>query len=157
LNSSTDQTVGTAQAAGTISNMQWTEDLSTGVEIIDDQHKELFSRINDLVDAIKAHTCKYKIGDVVKFLDEYIVFHFGEEEGIMQRNNYPKYPQHKAQHTKFINNFNELKKELQKLEGGRKPGSYDLSVETNQVVVDWILDHIVKIDKELGAFLKTRN
>jgi hemerythrin-like metal-binding protein len=137
--------------------MEWTEDLSTGSKIIDDQHKELFSRINDLVDAIKAHTCKYKIGDVVKFLDEYIVFHFGEEEKFMQEHKYPKYPQHKAQHTKFINNFNELKIELQKLEGGRKPGSYDLSVETNQVVVDWILDHIVKIDKELGAFLKTRD
>lgn len=137
--------------------MEWTEDLSTGVEIIDNQHKELFSRINDLVAAIKQHTCKYKISDVVRFLDEYIVFHFGEEETFMQKNKYPRYPQHKAQHTKFIANFNELKKELQKIEGGQKPGSYDLSVETNQVVVDWILDHIAKVDKEFGAFLKTHN
>ena len=135
--------------------MKWTEDLSIGVELIDNQHKELFSRITDLVDAIKHHTCKYKIPDVVRFLDEYIVFHFGEEEAFMQKHKYPQYPRHKAQHTKFIANFNELKKELQKLEGGKKPGSYDLSVETNQVVVDWILDHIVKVDKEFGVFLKT--
>jgi len=135
--------------------MKWTEDLSIGVELIDNQHKELFSRINDLVAAIKQHTCKYKIGDVVRFLDEYIIFHFGEEERFMQKHKYPHYPQHKAQHTKFIESFNELKKEIHKLEGGRKPGSYDLSVETNQVVVDWILDHIVKVDKEFGAFLKT--
>jgi hemerythrin len=135
--------------------MKWTEDLSIGVELIDNQHKELFSRINDLVAAIQQHTCKYKIGDVVGFLDEYIIFHFGEEEKFMQEHRYPKYPQHKAQHAKFIANFNELKKELQKLEGGKKPGSYDLSVETNQVVVDWILDHIVKVDKEFGAYLKT--
>jgi len=137
--------------------MKWTEDLSTGVELIDNQHKELFSRINDLVAAIKQHTCKYKISDVVRFLDEYIIFHFGEEERFMQKHKYPQYPRHKAQHTKFIANFNELKKELQKLEGGKKPGAYDLSVETNQVVVDWILDHIVKVDKEFGAFLKTHN
>ncbi len=134
--------------------MKWTEDLSVGIELIDNQHKELFSRINDLVDAIKQHTCKYKISDVVKFLEEYIVFHFGEEEKIMRQCAYQDYPAHKAQHKKFIAEFEELKKELPKLEGGRKPGSYDLSVETNKVVVDWILEHIAQVDKKLGEFLK---
>ena len=136
--------------------MEWTEDLSVGVQTIDNQHKELFARINDLVAAVKQHTCKYKIGDVIKFLEEYIVFHFGEEEKYMREHDYPGYLQHKAQHEIFIKNFEELKKELPKLEGGAKPGSYDLSVETNQVVVDWILDHIAKIDKKLGEFLKDR-
>ncbi|MBI5664404.1 MAG: hemerythrin family protein [Nitrospirae bacterium] len=137
--------------------MEWTQGLSVGVNTIDEQHKELFSRINDLVAAIKEHTCKYKIGDVVRFLDEYIVFHFGEEEKYMLQYKYPGYPAHKAQHNEFITNFNKLKVELPKLEGGTKPGSYDLSVETNQVVVDWILDHIVKIDKEFGKYLAARN
>jgi hemerythrin len=136
--------------------MKWTEDLSTGVKIIDNQHKELFVRINDLVDAIKQHTCKYKISDVVRFLDDYIVLHFSEEEIMMQQCAYPDYPAHKAQHTKFIANFEELKIELLKLEGGKKPGSYDLSVETNQVVVDWILEHIARVDKKLGLFLQAK-
>jgi len=136
--------------------MKWTPDLATGVELIDDQHKELFTRINDLVDAIKQHTCKYKISDVVQFLDDYIVLHFGEEEKMMQQYAYPDYPAHKAQHTTFIANFTELKKEVLKLEGGKKPGSYDLSVETNQVVVDWILEHIARVDKKLGNFIQNR-
>ena len=136
--------------------MQWTDDMTVGVKKIDDQHKELFEKINDLVDAIRQHTCKYKISDVVKFLDDYIVFHFGEEEKYMQQHKYPGYPQHKAQHKLFMENFHELKKELPKLEGGKKPGSYDLSMETNQVVVDWILDHIASVDKELGEFLKDK-
>ena len=137
--------------------MEWTKDLSVGIDMIDNQHKELFSRINDLVDAIKQKTCKYKIGDVVKFLDEYILFHFKEEEEYMQKYQYPEYDSHKARHTEFIENFRELKKELPKLEGGKNPGSYDLSVETNQVVVDWILDHIAKVDMEFARFLGTRN
>lgn len=136
--------------------MEWTKDLSVGIEKIDNQHKELFARINDLVAAIKQSVCKYKIGDVVKFLDEYVVFHFGEEEKIMRKHGYPGYAQHKAQHEKFLKNFERLKKELPKLEGGRKPGSYDLSVETNQVVVDWIIEHISVIDKRLGEFLKEK-
>jgi len=134
--------------------VKWTEDLSTGIEKIDEQHKELFEKINDLVAAVRQSVCKYKISDVIKFLEDYVVFHFGEEESYMRQFNYPGYTAHKAQHEKFIVNFNELKKELPKLEGGKKPGSYDLSVETNQVVVDWILDHIAKVDKRLGEFLK---
>jgi hemerythrin len=134
--------------------VQWTEDLSVGIEKIDSQHRELFAKINDLVAAVKQHVCKYKIGDVIKFLEDYVVFHFGEEESWMKQFNYPGYAAHKAQHETFIANFNELKKELPKLEGGTKPGAYDLSVETNKVVVDWILEHIVKVDKDLGKFLK---
>lgn len=136
--------------------MEWTKDLSVGVDEIDDQHKELFSRINDLVAAVKQHTCKYKIGDVIKFLEDYVVFHFGVEEGYMQELGYPAYTQHKAQHEIFMRNFAGLKEKLPRLEGGRKPGSYDLSVETNQLVVDWILEHIGKVDKKLGAFLKDK-
>jgi hemerythrin len=136
--------------------MKWTEDLSVGIEEIDEQHKELISRINDLVDSVHQHVCKYKIGDVIKFLEEYIFVHFGDEEGLMKKYGYPDYPSHKAQHEFFIREFAELKKELEKLEGGKRRGSYDLSVETNRIVVDWILDHIAKIDKKLGAYLQTK-
>ncbi len=38
---------------------------------------------------------------------------------------------------------------------GRKPGSYDLSVEINHVVVDWILEHIARVDRKFGEFLMT--
>ncbi len=133
--------------------MEWTENLSTGNETIDDQHKELFLRINDLVLAVHNSVCKYKISDVIKFLDEYISFHFGEEEHLMQGRSYPGYKAHKAQHEKFKRNFVRLKKDLMKLDGGKKPGSYGLSVRTNQIVVDWILEHIAQVDKKLGEFL----
>ena len=136
--------------------MEWSEKLSIGVDLIDSQHKELFLKINGLVAAIKDHTCKYKISDVIKFLEDYIVFHFSEEEAYMRHNDYPEYLRHKAQHNYFMESFLELKKELQKLEGGKKRGSYDLSVMTNQVVVDWILDHIAEVDMRFGDYLKSR-
>ena len=65
--------------------MEWTDDLSVGVELIDEQHKELFNRINDLVTAIKSATCTYKLPDVIQFLEDYIVKHFSEEERYMMR------------------------------------------------------------------------
>jgi len=136
--------------------MEWTEDLSVGIEEIDEQHRELFSRINGLVEAIKSATCKYRIPEVIQFLEDYIVTHFSAEERYMMRFDYPDFTFHRTQHGIFMQNFIELKKELEKLEGGKKRGSYELSVTTNQVVVDWILDHIAKVDRKLGEFLKDR-
>lgn len=32
--------------------------------------------------------------------------------------------------------------------------SYDLSATTNQVVVDWIVTHIIRLDMKFGEYLK---
>ncbi len=136
--------------------MEWSEDLATGIGSIDDQHRELINRINALVAAIKQKICRQTIGETFAFLEDYVVSHFGEEEALMRRHAYPEYPQHRTQHGIFMDNLAELRKELVALEGGTKPGSYDLSVETNRVVVDWIRTHILSVDKRLGHFLKQK-
>lgn len=134
--------------------MEWTQDLSVGVEEIDEQHKELFKRIKNLVDAIKNAECKYVIDGTIGFLEEYAVSHFAVEEKYMKESRYEDLQQHKAQHAIFLNSLAELKK--QSAEPRVKGSSYDLSVTTNQMVVDWIISHIVRIDKKLGEFLKAR-
>lgn len=134
--------------------MIWTEELSVGVERIDSQHKELFRRINGLVDAIKRAECKYTIDGTIRFLEEYALIHFSEEERYMRSYSYPEYRQHKAQHAIFLHSLSALKK--QSASPRQKGDSYDLSVETNRVVVDWILSHIAQVDKKLGEFLKGR-
>lgn len=136
--------------------MKWTNDLSINIETIDNQHKELINRINDLVNAIKHHICKHKISSVIEFLEEYVDFYFGEEERFMLKFSYPGYQFHKSQHEHFKETLSFLKSELIKIEGGTKPGPYNLSMATNQVIVDWILDHIARVDKELGQFLQTQ-
>ncbi len=134
--------------------MQWTEDLSVGVDEIDNQHHELFDRINNLVAAIKNHRCKDEIDGTLNFLEEYAVTHFAYEEKYMQDFHYPEYPQHKAHHARYLEHLSELKKEaaVPRVKGG----SYDLSVTTNQMVVDWIVDHIMNVDRKFGAFLNAR-
>lgn len=131
--------------------MEWTPDLSVGVEEIDEQHRELFRRINQLVEAVKKSECKYIIGGVMKFLHEYAVEHFGDEEAIMSRHGYPGYRAHRAQHAGFIEGLAAMEEELR-----NETSSYTRSVYTNQMVVDWIINHISKLDKELGRYLKSR-
>lgn len=59
------------------------DSLSTGVRSIDDQHKELFDKINNLLAACREGKGKEEVAKVMKFLSDYVIDHFGTEEGYM--------------------------------------------------------------------------
>ena len=65
--------------------MEWNESLSVGFDRIDTEHKELFKMIQELVDAVNRHTCKYKIDDVIRFLEDYANNHFCDGRELYER------------------------------------------------------------------------
>jgi len=132
--------------------MEWSEKLSVGIKTIDSQHQELFKRINNLVGAIKQHRCKDEIDGTIQFLEDYAKIHFAEEEKHMKETGYAGYEEQIQDHKKYLAALAEIKEQasLPRVPGG----SYDLSATTNQVIVDWIVDHIMKVDMKFGEFLK---
>jgi len=134
--------------------MEWNEKLSTGITTIDSQHKELFKRINNLVLAIKQHRCRSEIDGTLQFLDDYARVHFSEEEKHMQAAGYTGLDEQRESHKRYLAALAELKEQaaLPRIQGS----SYDLSAATNQVVVDWIVDHIMKMDMKFGEYLRSR-
>lgn len=73
----------------------------------------------------------------------------------MKELKYPEYLKHREEHEKFQTTFSGLKRELEQIKtSGSYDGSYELSVATDQVLVDWLLDHIAKGDMKLADFLK---
>jgi hemerythrin len=129
----------------------WNKTLATDVEEIDNQHKELFSRINKLFDACGQGKAKEEVSKIFEFLNDYVVVHFGAEEKYMAAYNYPGYAAHKAQHEEFIKGFNELKSKFT-AEG---KGLY-VTISTNRLLSDWLINHIHKVDKALASFLKSK-
>lgn len=135
--------------------MEWTEDLAVGIIKIDEQHRELFKRINDLLLAIREQRCRTEIDKTIEFLDDYARFHFGEEEQRMEEAGYKGLQEHKLQHAVYLRNIEELK---QQASLPRESGmSYELSVTATQVVVDWIVTHIMNTDKLFGVYLRQLN
>ena len=131
--------------------IEWKEDLAVGVKEIDEQHKELFVKVNSLFDACNTGKGKEQIDPIIKYLQEYVVDHFGCEEALQKKYSYPGYEEHKGQHDKFIQDFLKLK------EGIDKNGVTGLTiVQLNQTLVDWLIKHIRKTDKALAAFLKEK-
>ena len=131
--------------------IEWNEDLAVGFKEIDDQHKELFGMINRMLEACNQGKGKEVLNEILGFLENYVIIHFGTEEKLMQQYNYPDYANHKKHHEQFIQSFMGLKQEM----ATTGPGTH-IVIMTNRTVVGWLNSHIRNVDKLLGAFLKDK-
>ncbi|WP_312279110.1 bacteriohemerythrin [Oscillibacter sp.] len=131
--------------------MPWTPNLSVGVREIDDQHKLLFEKAEQLFEAGKRNQAKEYIGELLEFLDSYTKKHFADEESYMQRIHYPGYAEQKAAHTAFIAQLQKLRSDY-----AASGGNILVIISANQIVVDWLTKHISNMDKKIGEFAKTQ-
>jgi hemerythrin len=128
----------------------WRDSLAIGVEAIDNQHKELLLRFGRLLDACHVGGGIEELKKLQVFLVEYIHTHFKDEEALQRRHHYPDYEAHHAEHVYFIQQINKLKAETEE-EG---VATHNV-VETNNLLLKWLLNHITKVDTKLGAFLNS--
>ena len=127
--------------------IEWSRTLSTGVAWQDRQHRELFKRINSLLDAVTVGLGKEESSRLLRFLEDYIVVHFEAEEQAMHRFNYHATLEHLAMHTAFIDEVGRLRSEF-----ASTPTSA-LVIKIQRVVIDWLIKHIGGEDKVLGSFM----
>jgi hemerythrin len=131
--------------------IEWTPNLAVGVSSIDQQHKTLFDKANQLFEAGKNNKTKEFIAEMLDFLDAYTKEHFNSEEVYMKSISYPGFDDQKKMHTDFINSLAKLKKDYQ--ESG---GNILVILNANQMVVDWLLKHISIEDKKIGTYASSR-
>ena len=128
----------------------WRESLAIGVPEIDRQHKELLSRFDSLLKACEAGKGLDELQKLLEFLDDYVVSHFSDEEGIQRNHSFPGYAAHKSEHDGFIARLKALNDEI-KADGV----AVHHVIETNNMLLKWLINHITKVDGELGAYLRT--
>lgn len=131
--------------------ISWTPNLSVGVAQIDDQHKIWFEKANGLFEAGKEHRAKEYIETMFKFLDEYTRKHFRDEEAYMAQIGYPELEAQKKAHAGFINELTKLKSEYDKT-----GGNILVILNANQMVLNWLTNHISNMDKKIGDFVRSK-
>lgn len=131
--------------------LQWTPALATGNETIDNQHRELFSRINAFALAIAQEADMDELEPILKFMNEYVAYHFAAEEKLLSANGYPDLAIHQSQHAFFVRNVKNIERAYA-VKGPCKEVS-DL-VYTN--VTSWLVAHIEKADGAWGLWLKKK-
>lgn len=127
--------------------VQWRPDLECGVAEIDTQHKEIFNRINALLEASQQGKGRAEIGQVLDFLAAYVVVHFTAEERFMQQTGYPNREAHRKLHQDFVADFTSLKQRFE-TDGATSA----LVIQVQRRVVDWLIHHIGREDKQVAAF-----
>jgi hemerythrin len=78
---------------------------------------------------------------------DYIQYHFSTEEKLLYFINYPRYAEHKQQHSEFMRKMAAAVKSLDT----KKQFFFRPCV---QYLKDWLLIHITASDKEYGLFLR---
>ena len=123
--------------------------LLTGVDDIDAQHRELFQRIGQLLEASRNHRSREEVVRLLEFLGGYVVDHFAAEEVTMEAARYPRVDGHRAEHRQFMKELEILRHEL------KSEGPSNLFViRVGNRVTEWLREHIYRTDRLLGEWLK---
>lgn len=123
----------------------WTEDLSTGIDAVDAQHKELIKRIVAVMDCAESMRDGI-IADTINYLCDYVIDHFSMEEKHMINTDYPAFEEHRDEHSHYVKLVYALKKE--------KIITSELHRKIEAELAVWLLDHILSSDFKMATYLK---
>ena len=128
--------------------VEWTDELSVGVEEIDEQHKVLVGLVNEMHDAIHQRHGSEVVIEILDKLADYTRIHFAVEESLMRILNYPDYEDHKEQHEELLGHVVELQDKV-------RHGKTSIGFELMHFLKVWLTKHIMESDKEYSEhFLK---
>jgi hemerythrin-like metal-binding protein len=129
----------------------WDDSLSVNVNLIDDQHKMLIKKLNDMAEAIERKRGIEKISRTLSFMIDYTNFHFSTEEKHMTEQEYPAKAEHQKQHGEFKTVLNNL------IEDFEEEGATELLADSiDTFLVNWLINHIKGSDVAFGKFLNQK-
>ena len=130
--------------------VSWKSSFNIGILEIDAQHRELFSRLDALEQAIASGHGREALIETFRFLDNYVRRHFRAEEELQQLYKYPHLAMHAAEHQAFIARLQELEAQLT-TEGP----SEKLAKHTNSFLTQWLISHVTTTDTKLSGYIDT--
>ena len=129
------------------------ESLRTGNAMIDEQHRELIEKINQLVQSCEQGREKVKAIKMLHYLADYTDFHFNEEEKLQEWAGYPGLEEHRQKHEDFRKAVGELFEMLEEEEGPSQ--AFVEKVQEN--VIKWFYTHIEGFDRSVAEYKNMRD
>jgi hemerythrin len=130
--------------------MTWTEKMSVGVKLLDEDHKKLVGMVNQLYDGICTGKGKESLGPILDGLIQYTQVHFAHEEEFFLKTGYAAAAAHKHEHDALTRQVLEVQS---KFKAG--PGA-TLSLEVMNFLKEWLVKHIQGSDQKYGPHLNAR-
>ncbi|MFC5080029.1 putative diguanylate cyclase YdaM [Vibrio thalassae] len=126
----------------------WNTNFETGIPVIDEQHRNLFSLINKLANAL-VYDNQLQVSTIFDELADYARYHFSEEEHVWQQYfEHDSWCQlHKANHESFLPEILNLQSRT------KESGWHEATEQILHFLIRWLLLHILHEDKKMGLVL----
>jgi hemerythrin len=131
--------------------LRWDASFSIGIACVDDRHRELFRKVQELLEAVRQRRDGPELLALLDSLGRDAVGHFAEEEELMREARYPGLGPHRSDHLDFARDFQSLRADLEA--GGLSPA---IAVRINVWLCGWLRRHAADADRDLGRFLEAR-
>ena len=121
--------------------LKWNQNYELGLETIDQQHKQLFVIINELIIATEYTRPNTELLSIVERLESYATSHFLAEEELFTQIGFTGRSEHEAEHSKFIDTVKYIRKQCRIIDAPMAPKMRDF-------LLSWLSHHILTKDKE---------
>jgi hemerythrin len=129
--------------------IRWQSNLSVGIELIDNQHKQWIEHYNNMVDSLTSQQNKTQVSKTLGFLINYTEGHFATEEKHMSAHKYEGLQEHQAMHDELRSTLANLVKEFEE-EGA----TTQLAKAVDVFLGNWLIKHIQEVDTKFGSFIR---
>ena len=131
--------------------MLWKDKYELGVVMIDEQHKELFQRVEAFMTTLRA-SCPWadkvaRVNETLEFMKGYVVEHFRDEEAYQKKIGYPGYEAHRQKHADMIAYVLEVANEYE-----RNGCSEQLIQQFAGKLLAWLINHVAAEDQRIAAY-----
>jgi hemerythrin len=129
--------------------IEWQEELATGFEHIDAQHKEIFSMFAEFSTACNDGCANVELVNLMGFVEDYTRDHFRDEEKVMLEAEYPDLSIQRENHKSFLSEIAKLKRKVCQY----APDMGEI-MEMKRLLIRWLIQHIKHLDMAYVDFLK---
>lgn len=136
--------------------MMWKDKYRIGVDLIDDQHIELFKRLSEFIKIVQDKEKPWEdrldnVKETMDFMKDYVVFHFDDEEEYQKSIGYPDIEVHKEAHRVFKEGVNDYVKIFEQGEF-----TEEKLQEFSAKLMTWLIMHVGKMDQKIGEYVKSK-
>jgi hemerythrin len=122
--------------------IEWSDDLNTDIQVIDNQHQRIVDYINKL-DHAQTHHSREEVGEVLDELVDYTLSHFAFEESLMEEAGYAFVNAHKKVHQLFVKRVADYQ---QRFKMGEQ-----IEEELINTLRAWLINHIRNDDQDYSG------
>lgn len=131
----------------------WKDKYKVGVPLIDEQHQELFRRVEEFIVALRSDNPWEekldKVRETLDFMKVYVVEHFRAEEEYQAQVQYPGLRDHSKIHSDFAGEVVEFEQQFAQL--GYEE---ELVQKFAGKLLTWLINHVATQDQAIGHWAR---